>query len=163
MLLDRWTETKGKLQLEDGLSVRGKADRVDLLSDGTLSVIDYKSGTLPSRKQIIHFDRQLLIEAVMLEAGAFGDIPPAQVSEVIHVALKRAFEVQSLSIAEDAELRTDRTRAELLRLLRAFLAREQGYTSRRAMEEMSYSGDYDHLARFGEWDIAEDPTRIHLP
>jgi hypothetical protein len=33
----------------------------------------------------------------------------------------------------------------------------KGYTSRRANELLTFAGDYDHLARYGEWDETFDP------
>ena len=34
---------------------------------------------------------------------------------------------------------------------------EQGYTARMAPERITYDGDYDHLARRGEWDDTDIP------
>jgi RecB family exonuclease len=55
-LLEYTLEGAFTLQGEDGprpIGVRGKADRIDLLSDGTLRVIDYKLGGAPKIKQAI--------------------------------------------------------------------------------------------------------------
>jgi ATP-dependent helicase/nuclease subunit B len=156
----RWVEAKGRLDLPGHMSVRGKADRIDQLHDGTAVVVDYKSGTPPAPKQILHFDRQLLIEAAMLESGAFEDIPPIQVCEVMHIALRRAFEARPIDLRADAEFDPAKSLDGLVKLMSAYLAPDQGYSSRRAMEKMSYSGDYDHLARFGEWDVGDPPRTL---
>ena len=156
----RWVEAKGRLDLPGEMSVRGKADRIDILRDGTAVIVDYKSGTPPAPKQILHFDRQLLIEAAMLEAGAFEGIPPTRVSEVMHIALRRAFEARPIDLRTDAEFDPTKSLEGLVRLMSAYLAPDQGYSSRRAMEKMSYSGDYDHLARFGEWDVGDPPVTL---
>lgn len=42
------------------------------------------------------------------------------------------------------------------RLLDHYLNENSGFTSRYAMEEMKFEGDYDHLARFGEWDETQE-------
>ncbi|MGD9862577.1 MAG: hypothetical protein AB7S99_05130, partial [Pseudodonghicola sp.] len=47
--------------------------------------------------------------------------------------------------------------AELRKLLISYHRAEQGYTSRRMLFKDTDVGDYDHLARFGEWDRATDP------
>ena len=47
---------------------------------------------------------------------------------------------------------------EFRRLILAYRDPARGYTSRRAMVEMAAKGDYDDLARHGEWAIT-DPAR----
>ena len=53
-------------------------------------------------------------------------------------------------------------RAEFLELITEYQSRDQGYTSRRAMAEMRFGGDYDHLARFGEWDETQSPKPVEV-
>jgi len=52
--------------------------------------------------------------------------------------------------------------AELETLITAYTAGKKGYTSRRVMEKTSYSYDYDHLARYGEWDESDIPKQEAL-
>ncbi len=66
-----------------GVVLTGRADRIDRRTDGRLVVYDYKTGRVPGEKEIRHFDRQLLLEAVMAEAGAFAGIPKATVAEIL--------------------------------------------------------------------------------
>ena len=40
-------------------------------------------------------------------------------------------------------------------LVRRFLRADHGFVSRRSMEKVGFDGDYDHLARFGEWTEAD--------
>jgi hypothetical protein len=42
--------------------------------------------------------------------------------------------------------------AGFTRLITHFGQDSTGYVSRRAMQEVNYAGDFDHLARHGEWD-----------
>jgi hypothetical protein len=35
---------------------------------------------------------------------------------------------------------------------------DRGYTARRAMEQDRFGSDYDHLSRFVEWDLTQDPN-----
>ena len=46
---------------------------------------------------------------------------------------------------------------EFQALIRAYMEPDRGYPSRRAMHMKSDRGDYDQLARFGEWDITDPP------
>ncbi|MEE4247822.1 MAG: hypothetical protein V2I33_20680, partial [Kangiellaceae bacterium] len=43
-------------------------------------------------------------------------------------------------------------------LITAYLDQETGYTARRALSSVKDHGDYDQLARFGEWDVSDTPT-----
>ena len=47
--------------------------------------------------------------------------------------------------------------AELKKLIEAYFDPEQGYSSRRMVHRDDFAGDYDHLARFGEWDRSDMP------
>ena len=44
-----------------------------------------------------------------------------------------------------------------LRLVASYLTGGTGFTAIRAPELRAYAGDYDHLARYGEWSLADDP------
>ena len=159
-------EVWGDLDLPQiGHSIHGKADRIDLLEDGTLAIYDYKSGGPPSAKQIRHYDRQLLIEAVMAEAGGFKDVHAAKVTHVGHIGLGRTplAPVIPLIQTDKLDYRTVTVSSELRELLHKFQSHAKGYTARRAMESVRYDGDYDHLSRFGEWDISDDPRVERLP
>jgi ATP-dependent helicase/nuclease subunit B len=55
-----------------GVKISGKADRIDRMADGTLAVVDYKTGRPPSGKQVEQgFALQLGTMGLMVRAGAF--------------------------------------------------------------------------------------------
>lgn len=54
----------------------------------------------------------------------------------------------------------DETRGGLADLVSAYLDPDKGFASRRAMQRGGFAGDYDHLARFGEWQMTELPVTI---
>ena len=82
------SETSGKLPLAapgGQFLLTAKADRFDRLSDGTLEVIDYKTGTVPRAADVASGARpQLALEAAMAEAGAFAQVPPGEVSQLAY-------------------------------------------------------------------------------
>ncbi|NNE88938.1 MAG: double-strand break repair protein AddB [Silicimonas sp.] len=131
-------------------NIKGTADRIDRARDGSLVIFDYKTGKIPTKKEIKIFDRQLSIEAVMAEAGVFKGVPPTPVSGLHHVGIGRTPSQQSIDLEKDTDLVT--IPKELATLLLRYDSEEQGYISRRIMEKSKFGGDYDHLARFGEWD-----------
>ena len=147
------TEIKGNYALPGTeFTLTGKADRIDRLKSGGLVIYDYKTGSPPSHADIRRYDRQLVLEAVMAENGAFEGLSGEKVSHVVHLGVGRTPSEQITQL-EDA-LETVTVQRELALLLSAFLDPDMGYLSRRAMETVRYAGDYDHLARFGEWDAS---------
>ena len=154
-------EVKGKTPIGDGFEIRGTADRIDLLNSGQLVIFDYKTGTVPTDKQVKTYDRQLLIEAVMAEAGGFENVEPTPVDHVAYLHLGRTTKDRDIALLDGFETVT--VSRKLARLLANFHQPTTGYISRRAMEKMRYEGDYDHLARFGEWDASEETQPEPLP
>lgn len=147
------TEVAGRFDIPGtGFSLRGTADRIDQLNTGRLVIYDYKTGTPPSKKNITFYDRQLILEAIMAEQGAFRELTPTQVDHAVHIGVGRT-PVEQKTELNDANA-TALNLKQLVLLLEAFLEPTKGYVSRRAMESVRYDGDYDHLARFGEWDDA---------
>ncbi|PKP84429.1 MAG: double-strand break repair protein AddB [Alphaproteobacteria bacterium HGW-Alphaproteobacteria-2] len=137
-----------------GVFLTAKADRVDARADGSLVLYDYKTGSLPTQKQVDHFDRQLPLMGAMLEAGAFAGLAPAPVAGLRYVGLGGTpAQVERMADGLIAE-----TGDGLARLMAAWARHETGYTARAAVERRDYSGDYDHLARHGEWDDTDPPA-----
>lgn len=139
-----------------GLSFRltARPDRIDENRDGTLHIMDYKTGQPPSPTQQEHFDKQLLLEAALAERGAFKGLGPRPVARISYIGLGWPPKVVATDLA-DGE--AGQAWADLGRLIARYARRDQGYGARRAVFRQDEGGDYDHLARFGEWDMA-DPT-----
>ena len=56
-----------------GFTLTARADRIELNADGTVTLVDYKTGTPPGMKKIyVGFAPQLTLEAAMCTRGAFG-------------------------------------------------------------------------------------------
>ncbi len=146
----------------DGMdfTLTAKADRFDRAPDGSVLIYDYKSGTPPGRKEQIHFDKQLLLEAAMVERGGFAGIGPSRVSGAGFIGLGSKPKEEPAPL-EDPGL--DQVWEEFRRLISAYSSGSRGYTSRRAVAKQRFAGDYDHLARFGEWDETDDPAPEVMP
>ncbi len=157
-------EQRGALVLP-GLSftLTAQPDRIDRDADGRLVVYDYKAGGVPTAPEVKHFDKQLPLEAMMAERGAFPGVPAAPVARIVHVGLSplrsRALPVRDGGTdAQDP----DRIMDELLALIGSYADPAQGYTARRAPRSEGDVGDYDHLARFGEWAQTDDPAGVDV-
>jgi double-strand break repair protein AddB len=141
-----------------GLSLKltGMADRIDRLPDGRVAIYDYKTGNLPTDKQEIAYNKQLLIEGLMARGGAFGK-QPLEVAQLAYIGLGSTPEVRKQDIDEE-------TFAEVLAGLKTLVAHyrlcQVGFPSRRSVKNTRFDGDYDHLARLGEWDETQEAKVI---
>ena len=160
---------ESRLLLADGghVSLSARADRIEALSGGALAIIDFKSGAVPTPKQIkAALAPQLLLEAALgpltpfvpgdparAEAG-FG---PAVVATAAYVALKPDKDgLDQVPVVADAELagRAAEHLDGFKRMVVGFRSGERPFTSRFAAQFARFDGDYDHLARVKEWSAA---------
>jgi ATP-dependent helicase/nuclease subunit B len=142
------------LALGDGSRFRlsARADRIDRRIDGTLRLIDYKTGTPPSFDDTAtSFSPQLLLEAVIAERGGFETLPPAIVSELVYFHLTGRDppgELRSLT----ARLRDhlDGGEAGVRHLLTAWRDEAQAYYPH-VPDNHRRHDRYGHLSRWREW------------
>ncbi|MBB5754008.1 double-strand break repair protein AddB [Prosthecomicrobium pneumaticum] len=135
----------------------GRADRIDLRRDGTLDILDFKTGAPPSARQLsTGLAPQLALEVAMARAGAFGSgFAGRTVATLGWIGLGRAGRGEPFSNAAK-EKAPDALGAEAARQLAALVAAYddagRAYLSRaRPMFERRYESPYDHLARVREW------------
>ncbi len=145
-------EARGEMRFDRlDFTLSASADRIDRDADGALYIYDYKTGTIPTKRQQEHFDKQLYLEAMMAEAGAFAGVGRARVAEVAYIGLGASTTFDRIEIGPEI---VAATREGLTALIEAYRDRAQGYTAQRLPEKLSFTGDYDHLSRLGEWDLA---------
>ncbi|MGN6490280.1 MAG: PD-(D/E)XK nuclease family protein, partial [Devosia sp.] len=103
-IVQRHAETKGEWPFPalDNFILVGKADRLDLRRDGTLEIIDFKTGGVPAPKDMKEFDApQLLLEAAMARAGVFPEIGPRDTAELTYIKIglgPAAFQVKPFKL-----------------------------------------------------------------
>jgi ATP-dependent helicase/nuclease subunit B len=147
-------ELRGEIEVETGrgaVRLVAKADRIDRLKDGSLRILDYKTGQPPSEAQVKQgLSPQLPLEAAMAARGAFKELGEAITSELLYLRLSGGDPAgEEKVLASDAALLAEESWKNLLRLLQQF--ETAPYLSRpRPMFEVRF-GDYDHLARVKEW------------
>ncbi|MDU8927950.1 double-strand break repair protein AddB [Alisedimentitalea sp. MJ-SS2] len=130
-----------------------QADRIDRTATGGLRIYDYKTGTPPSKDKQKHFDKQLLLETVIAENGGFKSIDASVIEAAAYIGIGASPGEVSAPITEEPP---EKIWTEFRALIASYLSDEQGFQSRRAMFESRDVGDYDQLARFGEWDITDE-------
>ena len=155
------SEIVGRLEIAapaGRFTLTAKADRIERRADGTLAIIDYKTGVVPSTAEVeAGLAPQLSLEAAIAVAGGFEDIAAAAVGELAYWRLtgaEQAGEIKpvkadAMALARDAE-------AGLRVLIATFDDPATPYLARPDAARAPRFSDYEHLARVKEW---SDPAR----
>ncbi len=149
-------EGSATLALPGGFSLRGRADRIEKRRDGSVMVMDYKTGTPPTAKQVEQGSKpQLPLEAVMVEAGAFGAALQAGVTELAYWKLtgRHIAGSDKLLFKDPGALRDviDEARERLLPLFETFADQATPYLARPHPGRATYRDVYAGISRSGEW------------
>jgi ATP-dependent helicase/nuclease subunit B len=156
------------IPLADGaFKLTGIADRIERDAAGGYVILDYKTGSVRTEKQVRSgLAPQLTLEAAMLRQGGFdtGATPipgGGSVSALAYVALKggaRAGEFMPIEFKEGTpDAQADRALQKLAELVRRFDDDLEPYRSLVHPMWKARYGDYDHLARVKEWSSTGGP------
>lgn len=149
----RWT-----LKLAEDFVLSGRADRVDEMVDGTLEIIDFKTGAVPSKGAMQAFEvPQLLLEAQMAGIGALEGVAPAQTSRLTYIKIglgpeafvpKDFVPTDGFTLMEAADELSRRMQRHVVHFLLGDVAMPARLLP---MQGQRFAGAYDHLARVAEW------------
>jgi len=156
-------EIRGEIEIPFGarvLRLSARADRIERRANGSYTILDYKTGTVPTAPQVQSgLAPQLTLEGAILRAGKFPGIPAgASIAELAYVALKGGNPPgKSEPIAwkdSTPNLEADKALRALTSVAARFADEAMPYRSReRTMWVRRAYGDYDHLARVKEWSL----------
>jgi ATP-dependent helicase/nuclease subunit B len=153
-------ECKGEFDVF-GVTLKGVADRIDRRPDGSLVIVDYKTGNAPSPKQVASgYAQQLGLIGLMAERGAFDGV----------AGTAGAFEYWSLArntqdgfgkivspvdpAGKGGRIFTDqfvaRAASNLQGAVERWLTGAEPFTAKLHPEHAPYA-DYDQLMRLEEW------------
>lgn len=134
-----------------------KADRIELSATGA-AVLDFKTGSIPSPKQVrTGFSPQLTLTGAILAEAGLRDVGPVEPEELTYVRV--------VGRKEPGEAAVRASGGEALALSRAALAgltariarfddEDTPYLSWVAPQYMgNFGGNYDHVARVWEWHV----------
>lgn len=146
------TECSGRLEWDaprGRFALVARADRIDVLADGRLAIIDYKTGAAPNTKDVESGAQpQLPLEAAIAAAGGFAGVLGAEVAELAYWELTGGEAPGKIAAIKcDAAALGAAARDGLARLVAAFDDEAQPYT---ASDEPDFC-EYAHLARVKEW------------
>lgn len=138
------------------VKLTGKADRIDIGAGGTAMIYDYKAGSKPgSIKQLKAFAVQLPLEGAIAEGQGFDGLKALHVGALELIYLGSQPGVVAI---EDVDPVMVDVWQRVTEFLNEFQVVEKGYAARLRPELSRFAGDYDHLARRGEWPDDEAPV-----
>jgi len=155
-------EVKGQTTIDGPagpFTLSARADRIDTLRDGSLVIIDYKTGALPKKKEVeAGFAPQLPLEAAIASRGGFGGIPGRTVTALEHWQLHGKIDGGERCPVKTADLATlaDEALAGVAALVARFDLEGTPYPSRPRASHAPKFSDYEHLARVKEWSAGEE-------
>ncbi|MGE5504016.1 MAG: double-strand break repair protein AddB [Actinomycetota bacterium] len=152
-------EVKGALELDapgGPFTLVAKADRIDVLKDGTLALIDYKTGKPPTVKEVAAgYAPQLPLEAAIARFGGFAGVPAAEASALLYWRLKGGEDGgEERTAGDDPAALAGEALDGLSALVAAFDDQNTPYEARPHPERAPKYSDYVHLARVREWATA---------
>ncbi len=156
------SEIKGHFQLA-GVTIKGRADRIDRTAYGSLVVVDYKTGAPPNGKQVQEgFALQLGTLGLMAAAGGFDSVAGVpngfeywsfgkkDVSETgFGYCFEPVLEKPKRSGIPRAEFLSE-TKRFLLEAINKWIKGDEPFTARLNPDLKGYN-DYDQLMRLDEW------------
>jgi ATP-dependent helicase/nuclease subunit B len=147
-------EIRGETVL-GGVTLHGRADRIDRLSDGRLAIIDYKTGQPPQPKAVdAGFALQLGLLGLIARAGGFGEATGEPGAHEYWSLARDSRGGFGKIFAPDAKIGADEFLAtSLTHFLAAasdYLTGDKPFTAKLHPAFAPY-GDYDQLMRLDEW------------
>ncbi|MBN1783677.1 MAG: PD-(D/E)XK nuclease family protein, partial [Alphaproteobacteria bacterium] len=149
----KFIEIWGEIKLNEKIKLTAKADRIQKFDDGTFEIIDYKTGALPSPKEMNSgLSPQLPLEALIAERGGFEGITGTTKS-LTYLRLgqgKKASEDGLIaSFQKDLDQIKEKTHQNLAKLCLKAEDETYAYTANRENAKEKYT-EYRHLERLTE-------------
>lgn len=170
------SEVNGSLEIGTGderFTLTARADRVEVNKDGSIAVLDFKTGTLPTYKEaILGFEPQLLLEAAIAREGGFAGIPrDAKLAAVGPIKIsggqppgefklfelsnrgdfKAVSEPRNIAGDDHLDLAAGHALDGARKLLEKYAQEKTAYPFAPRVQWQKDYNDYEHLARFMEW------------
>jgi ATP-dependent helicase/nuclease subunit B len=154
-------EVKGTLTLPGPagpFELVAKADRIDVKLDGSVILIDYKTGQPPKPKEVIAgFAPQLPLEAAMVLRKAFAGVAATNIAELAFWHLDgREDGAKEISVKAEIQSLTSEAYDGLTKLIAEFDKDDTPYRARPRPEFAPKYSDYEHLARIREWTTSDE-------
>jgi ATP-dependent helicase/nuclease subunit B len=149
---EAWGETE-----VGGVTLQGMADRIDRLADGSLAIVDYKTGTPPGPKAVAEgYSMQLGLLGLIAERGGFREVEGVPACFEYWSLAKKAGKlgyvaspVTGRNAIDPVDFTTIAAR-NFLAAAETWLTGREPFTAKLHPEYAPY-GEYDQLMRLEEW------------
>ncbi len=138
-------------------ALAGRPDRIERRADGSLTILDYKTGRVPTLDEAESgLAPQLLLEAAMARGGAFGAHFQGEASELSYWKLTGAFQAGDVcTLFKGDAMKTAAAVAQATTCLAALIGRfgdpAMPYLAQPHPDRAPRFSDYAQLARVAEW------------
>ncbi len=159
------TEQRGVCDIKRpgrGFRLVARADRIERRQDGTLAILDYKTGFVPSQKSVAEGNApQLPLEAAIAAAGGFGAELQAATAELTYWQLTGGFEPGKATVlfngkTDDLQAAIAEAIGGLEQLIDQYDEADRCYLARPNPAWSPRFSDYAQLARVAEWALAAE-------
>lgn len=160
---DPYTEIFGAIQLNiagEAFKLKGTADRIEQRPDGSVAILDFKTGKPPSEKQVrAGLSPQMPLQGLIAREGGYEALGSAPVDALTYIRFGTRFEVQNIGAAAPRAKLEAKSMADiisdaeqgLISLLTAFADPNHPYLSAPRPERVAYESAFSRLARRSEW------------
>ncbi len=151
------TEINGQWKISDehDFTITANADRINILKNGGVEIIDYKTGQPPSSKAVLSVaSPQLSLEAIIAEKNGFLDVKGEVVELVYWQVSPSEMALTKLNLQEYDNLLSD-TYTVVCQMVDLFYAQNIAYLAcpNDTQKPKAEHNDYEHLERTKEWSI----------
>ncbi len=141
-------------------TLKGRADRIDRMEDGSLSILDYKTGATPTKTEVVSgIEPQLQLLAMIAAAGGMKNIKPALAGSLEYWSLKGGSSGCTITAfaADKIPSLVANAQEGLENLIALFADPATPYEAAPKPRLQPRHNDYAHLSRLTEWGrTAED-------
>tara|TARA_R110000751_G_scaffold12408_7_gene42589 strand:- start:15018 stop:18077 length:3060 start_codon:yes stop_codon:yes gene_type:complete len=152
-------EVNGRLEFNIAgypFTLSANADRIERTAHGELVIVDFKTGSPPSDKEIAtELSQQMPLQALIAREGGYKGIPAATVAALEYVAFKakpdaRLVGVSKALTATPGEL-ADKAEEGVKRLIANYRQPDTTFLSAPRVKFVKYDNGFNRLARRAEW------------
>ena len=155
----RKLEVNGKLQYDiagQAFTLSAQADRIEIGATGSITIVDFKTGSAPTDKMIrTGFDQQMPLQALIAAKGGFEGVGAAPVVALEYVELRGKYGSRMVGPGKDGELTPENMAAKaeegMKRLIDAYRAPDAVFASAPRVQFVKYDYGFNLLARRAEW------------
>ncbi len=154
------TELSGRLDVDapgGPFALTAMADRIDRLAAGGLAIIDYKTGSVPSTKDVARgLAPQLPLEAAIARDGGFEQFAADDVAELAYWRVTGGDPPGEIKPIKDAGALAEAALEGFKALVARFDDPATPYLSMPDPDRVPRYSDYVHLARVREWTATDN-------